>query len=240
MKILLATTNPGKRDEILAVFDRCAAESGGPGPQVELVTLSEVSGEFAEPVEDGPSFEHNALIKARGYAAQSGMTTLADDSGLEVDALGGEPGVRSARYSGVEGPREEVDRANNVHLLAKMSGVPVERRMARFVCAMALVEPMPRAEGRDVSPAGAAAGDDPDVLALVRGTIEGRILLPSEAEDPDQAERGRGSNGFGYDPLFFVPRLGRTTAELPPKEKNAISHRGSASRKLWEKLAAMG
>ncbi len=133
----------------------------------------------------------------------------------------GEPGVRSARYSGVTGPRSVVDPANNVLLLDRLRGVPEGKRTARFVCAMALVAPPDRA------------------VAQVRGTVEGRIILPAEAADPAAPQRGRGSNGFGYDPLFMIDGLGRTTAELPPDHKNAISHRGNASRLMWEKLAAM-
>lgn len=216
-RILLATSNPHKLDEIRAVI---------PYGLVELVSLADVQAEhLPEPVEDADTFEGNALIKARSYAKAVGMPCMADDSGLEVDALNGAPGVQSARYSGATGGREIVDPANNRKLLEQLQTVPAGQRTARFVCHMVLVDP-----------ASAKAQDPP--LASVRGTIEGRILLPEETADTDHPERGRGSNGFGYDPLFLVPHLGKTTAELSPTEKNAISHRGDASRKMLTVLQA--
>lgn len=218
MKILLATSNPHKSEEILAVFREMA--EGGEVPM--LMTLGELGREIDEPVEDEPTFEGNAVKKARHYAAASGMVCLADDSGLEVDALGGEPGVKSARYSGTVGPRDVVDPANNLLLLERMSDVPVGERGAKFVCAMALAWP-----------------DESKEPVVVRGTIEGRILTELEADDVNHPERGRGENGFGYDPLFLVPKLGRTTAELSPEDKNAISHRGDAARKMWERMRGL-
>ncbi len=162
------------------------------------------------------------------------MLCLADDSGLEVDALGGEPGVRSARYAGVAGPRSVVDPANNRLLLEKLRDVPAQQRMARFVCAMALRGP------RDLcvawKPAVAADPDPFPTLALVRGNVAGRILLPQEAADPAQPHLGRGEHGFGYDPLFLIADLGKTTAELDPEHKNAISHRGQATCLMWAEL----
>ena len=134
------------------------------------------------------------------------MMALADDSGLEVDALGGEPGVISARYAGVSGPRSAVDPANNAKLIQKLRGIPAEKRTARFVCAMALAEP-----GK--------------VVAATRGTVEGMMIT-----EP------RGTHGFGYDPLFYLPELGRTSAQLPPEKKNALSHRGNALRAMMEEL----
>ena len=209
MRILIATSNPHKLEEIRAVIVDAS---------VELVTLDALPGEIDEPVEDKDTFEGNAILKARYYAKASGMMCLADDSGLEVDALNGEPGVRSARYSGADGPRAERDAANSLALLKNLGDTPVENRTARFVCAMALVD------GRQES-------DEP--LAVVRGTLEGRILTNQEADDPTHPERGRGANGFGYDPIVFIPDHNKTVAQLTPDEKNAISHRGDAVRKLW-------
>lgn len=193
--MLFATGNANKIREVSAIFSRLAIAIHG---------LDRLPQQVEEPVEDGATFIANALLKARYYANHADEPTLAEDSGLEVDALGGEPGVYSARYAGATGPREQVDAANNQLLLKNLAGVPDERRTARFVCAMALCEP-----GR--------------TLAVVRGTIEGRIL-----HEP------RGDGGFGYDPLFFVPERGATTAELSPAQKNAISHRGQAVRAMAE------
>lgn len=232
MLILLATTNPGKLREIAAVMA---------DPGITLVDLGSLQREIAEPVEDGDTFEANAILKARHYAAASGMWCLADDSGLEVDALGGAPGVRSARFADIEGPRDVVDPANNALLLDKLGRTPASQRTARFVCAMALLPPLPlpgAGEGR-----GEGSSDSmPDTrhpipAALVRGTFEGRIILPTDASDPDQPHLGRGTYGFGYDPLFLPDATpGRTSAELTPAEKNAISHRGDAARQM---LAAL-
>jgi XTP/dITP diphosphohydrolase len=149
----------------------------------------------------GPSPSRTARRKA------TGRWTLADDSGLEVDALGGEPGVRSARYGGTGGTRAQRDAANNRKLLNALSAVPDEKRTARFVCAMCLAD----AEGR--------------VAAETRGTVEGVI-----GREP------RGHNGFGYDPLFGLPHLGCTSAELPTEQKNALSHRGDAARQMADRL----
>lgn len=220
MQIVLATTNPHKLDEIKSVFDEATGA-------IEWRMLDAVGRELGrtidEPVEDQPTFEGNASLKARHYATHSGQICLADDSGIEVDALGGAPGVISARYSGVKGPRDKVDPANNAKLLRELEGLPIEQRAARFVCAMCLAFP----------------ADGPDAL-MVRGTVEGRILLPIEADDERFPERGRGESGFGYDPLFVLPGgqdfAGMTTAQLTPDQKNAISHRGVAARLL---LAAM-
>ncbi|MCC7146750.1 MAG: non-canonical purine NTP pyrophosphatase [Phycisphaeraceae bacterium] len=213
MTILLATSNPHKLAEIAAVL----------GDGAGLLSLGDMGRAIAEPVEDQPTFAGNALLKARYYARAFGLLCLADDSGLEVDALGGEPGVLSARYSGRTGPRGVVDPANNRLLLEKLADVPIARRGARFVCAMTLCSP-----------------EQSEPLAEVRGVIEGRILTAPEAADPSQPERGRGDNGFGYDPIFFVPALGKTTAELAPADKNAISHRGQATRLMAAHLRRLG
>ena len=216
MELLLASTNPHKLDEIRAIID---------GGAVDWLTLADVAGgaEIEEPVEDADTFEGNATIKARYYARATGYRCLADDSGLAVDALDGAPGVISARYAGAAGPRAQVDLANNRLLLDRLEAVPEAERTARFVCAMVLCAP-----DRDAP------------VASVRGTVEGRILLPSEAADRDKPEQGRGSNGFGYDPLFVLPDRGVTTAELSPEAKNAISHRGNAARAMHEKLRELG
>ncbi len=155
-------------------------------------------------VEDGETFAANAILKARAVCAATGQPAVADDSGIVVDALDGRPGVRSARYAGVQGA--DRDRANRVKLLEEMRAVPDGERGARFVCALALVEP----------------GGEPRIF---RGTLEGAV-----------GREERGANGFGYDPVFVIPNDGRTAAELSLDEKNAISHRGHAVRALVEFL----
>lgn len=213
MDLLLATSNPHKLDEIRAVIATAS---------LRLLSLRDLAAPPPQPPEDHPTFEGNATHKARYYSQRTGLWCLADDSGLEVDALGGQPGVRSARYAGVAGPRSAVDLANNRLLLQNLCAVPAAQRSARFVCAMALFAP-----------------DGPRQHALVRGTIEGRILEPREAADPAKPERGRGHYGFGYDPLFFLPDLGKTAAELPPEHKNRISHRGQAARLMWRYIQSL-
>jgi len=162
--------------------------------------------------ETGQTFLQNACLKAVGYARQSGADwTLADDSGLEVDALGGAPGVYSARWAhrrGLIPPTANADADNNATLLRELADIPADRRQARFVCVLALADSLGQ------------------VIATVRRTIEGVML-----GEP------RGNNGFGYDPLFFVPKWGKTTAELAPAEKNRISHRGQALARLSEIIA---
>lgn len=191
--LLFATGNPHKLEEVAAVL----------GPLgVTIQGLETIGDAIPEPLEDGATFTTNAVLKARYYAQITGRPALADDSGLVVDALGGEPGVVSARYSGVTGPRSVVDPANNARLLERLREVPEDRRSARFVCVMALCD------GRRT-------------WAVTRGVVEGRIL-----------RQPRGNNGFGYDPLFLLPDRNLTTAELSPAEKNALSHRGQAARKL--------
>lgn len=164
-----------------------------------------------EPVEDGATFEENARLKAVYYARRTGRPCLADDSGLAVDFLGGAPGVRSARYGGAGSTRRERDHANNEKLLSELSSVPSRLRGARFICAMCL------------------ASVDAGVLAEARGTLEGVI-----------AERPAGENGFGYDPLLYLPDERRTSAQLTPVEKNARSHRGAAARAMVEALRDIG
>ena len=155
-----------------------------------------------EPEETGRTFRANACLKAAAYATMYGTWAVADDSGLAVDALDGRPGVYSARFAAINGAGAG-DAANNAHLLRLMADVPANDRTARFVCVLALSDP----QGR--------------IVLTADGVVEGRLL-----------HEARGDNGFGYDPLFFVPTLGRTTAELAPAEKHAISHRGQAMRRL--------
>ena len=192
MKVLIATNNPGKLREIREIL---AATT------IEPVSLRE-AGAAGDPVEDATTFEGNALIKARAFALQTGLATIADDSGLCVDALDGAPGVLSARFSGPDA----TDSKNNALLLKKLADVPEDARSAHFACAMVCAKP------------------DGTYIAA-HGTCEGRILFEN-----------LGENGFGYDPLFYVPALGQTFAEIPAEIKHAISHRGRALRKLVEML----
>ncbi|MDQ3871207.1 MAG: RdgB/HAM1 family non-canonical purine NTP pyrophosphatase [Chloroflexota bacterium] len=200
-RLLVATRSRHKLAELRALLKL---------PHTELLSLEEVGVE-QEASEDAQTFEENAVLKARFYAAQSGLPTLADDSGLEVDALGGRPGVRTRRYAGETATDEE----NNRKLLEELTGVPAERRTARYRCALAYLEP------------GTAS------RAAVRvGALEGRI-----------AEAPKGSGGFGYDPIFEPsgePPGGRTVGELSPDEKNAISHRALAARAMAQALRAIG
>jgi len=193
-KILVATTNPGKIAELRAML----------GADIRWVGLSEFK-DLGEIKEDGNTFAENARKKAVGYAKAAGLWTLADDSGLLVDALGGAPGVKSARFSGEKLKEEDrtlIDHRNIAKVLELLEGVPKEKRTARFVCCLCMASP----DG---------------VLIETRGTLEGFI-----------ADREIGENGFGYDPVFFVPDLYRTVAQLSSEEKNAISHRGNAIREL--------
>ena len=200
-EILLATSNPHKLEEVEAVL----------GPLgIHVVGLGALGDLPPEPVEDADTFEGNARIKAIEYAKATGRRCLADDSGLSVDALGGAPGVHSARYAGVGDDRASRDAANNAKLLAALADVGEAERTARFVCAMCLADP------------------DGTIVAETRGTFEGVITL-----DP------RGTNGFGYDPLLFLPQEGCTSAVLEPDAKNALSHRGAATRAMAEALGRM-
>jgi XTP/dITP diphosphohydrolase len=174
------------------------------GTQVQWKTLADFPG-LGEVEEDGATFEENARKKATEYAKATGLWTLADDSGLVVDALGGAPGVKSARFSGpfpAGTDRKTIDRQNIAKLLKLLQGIPNACRTARFVCCLCLADPQ-------------------KVMIEVRGTVEGVII-----------DKPLGDNGFGYDPVFFVPSLGKTVAQLPDEQKNAISHRGNAIRRL--------
>jgi XTP/dITP diphosphohydrolase len=191
--LVLATKNPGKVREFRALLWDL--------PRLRVQALDEL-GKLPDVVEDGKTFEENAVKKAREIAAATGMLVLADDSGLEVEALGGKPGVYSARYSGRHGN----DEANNDKLLADMSHVPDGERRARFRVVLVLADP------------NGPLGED---VHIEEGVCEGEIL------------RGRrGSDGFGYDPLFKPDGYELSMAELPPEEKNSISHRASAAAKM--------
>jgi XTP/dITP diphosphohydrolase len=214
-EILVATSNAGKIAEIRAML----------GADLRWLGLADI-GEIGEIAEDGATFAENARKKACGYAKETGLWTLADDSGLVVDAIGGAPGVKSARFSGEAVPalrpagilpavkkqgqdalatdtdRTLIDRRNMAKVLELLEGVPAEKRTARFVCCLCLASPQ-------------------KVLLETEGRLDGLI-----------AENEIGENGFGYDPIFFVPHLKKTVAQLTREEKNAISHRGTAIRKL--------
>lgn len=192
-RIVLASNNPGKLREIQAVVD----------PRLyQLIPQSEL--QISEVAETGTTFVENAIIKARHAARQSGLCALADDSGIEVDALQGAPGVRSARYAG----EQASDTLNNEKLLASLHGIPDHQRGARFHCVIVYLR---------------YAGDPMPILC--QGTWEGRIL-----------HEAAGYNGFGYDPLFYVPTHGCSSAQLDPAEKNRISHRAQALKELMRAL----
>ena len=195
-KLLLATNNRGKVHEYTSLLQ---------GIPYELVTPAQENVDI-EVEEVGESLEENAVLKATTFAAQSQLLSIADDSGLEVDALGGEPGVRSARYAG-EGASDG-DRIN--YLLAKLRDVPREKRAARFRCVIAIAVPDGNVE-------------------LCSGECRGIIAFSP-----------RGERGFGYDPVFILPELNLTMAELPPELKNQVSHRGQAARKAVGVLERMG
>ena len=193
MKVVLASGNPGKVREIQAIA----------GASVELVLQSAL--DITEAAEPHATFVENALAKARHASRAARLPALADDSGLCVEALGGQPGVNSAYYAGHSGNREQRDARNNARLLAELK----DDRRAYYCCVMVLI--------RDP--------DDPRPL-IAEGLWHGEI-----------AHSARGANGFGYDPLFLLPS-GKTAAELPSDEKNRISHRALALRKLLELLHA--
>ena len=192
----MATGNENKVREIREMLK---------GDDLEIVSLKE-AGVSADIVENGATFEENAVIKAEKVRDLTGLIVLADDSGLEIDYLGGEPGVHSARFMGEDTSYD----IKNAALISKLEGVPAEERSARFVCAMAIAYP-----------------DRP--TEVFRGVFEGMI-----------AEKPAGENGFGYDPVFYLPEYGCTSAELLPEEKNAISHRGRALRLAVEALKELG
>lgn len=191
-EFVFATGNAGKMREIREIL----ADTGA-----EVLSMRE-AGITADIEENGTGYEENALIKARAVAELTQACVLADDSGLEIDFLDGEPGIYSARYLG----EDTSYTVKNRTILEQLQGVPAKRRTARFVCAIAAVLP----DGTELT---------------TRAVIEGRI-----AEEP------KGENGFGYDPIFYVPEFDRTTAELTEEEKNQVSHRGKALRLMKEEL----
>ncbi|GHO91071.1 non-canonical purine NTP pyrophosphatase [Reticulibacter mediterranei] len=190
--LLLATTNPHKVDEYRAILSDLP---------FTLLSLNDIQLDM-DVEETGTTFRENAELKARAYAQASGLLSLADDSGLEIDALDGAPGVYSARFAGVDATYEE----RFDILLTRLRDVPMGRRTARFRCVISLAEPS-------------------GYLRSVDGTIEGVV-----------ADAPRGKNGFGYDPIFLVPALGKTTAEITAEQKNKISHRGRAAQLARELL----
>jgi XTP/dITP diphosphohydrolase len=201
--VLVATSNSGK----LRDFAGAAAEAG-----ITIETIPDFSS-LPAVIEDGTTFEENARKKAEQYSRfVPGELVLADDSGLEVGALGGRPGVHSARYAALDLPSNHTsgvhtnsdDRANNGRLLRELAGVPPAKRAARFVCVI-------------------AAARDGEIQETFRGTADGIIL-----------DAPRGTNGFGYDPLFYFPQIGKTFAELSAEEKSKHSHRGAAFRAFLE------
>jgi XTP/dITP diphosphohydrolase len=191
-KLLLATKNRAKAQEYLLLLQ---------GPPLELTNLAEQGIEVVVS-ETGKTLEQNATLKAQAYASLSNLLTLADDSGLEVDALGGEPGILSARYAGADASDE--DRIEQ--LLKRLDGVPWEKRKARFRCVIAIAAPGGKVE-------------------LCHGECQGVIALSP-----------KGKNGFGYDPIFYLPEQGKTMAELSIEEKNEVSHRGEAAMRARQVL----
>lgn len=191
-EIIFATENAGKIREVEAMFE---------GMGVSVKTMKE-AGIRAEIIEDGSTFMENAVKKAKTIASYTKAIVLADDSGLVIDHLNGEPGIYSARYLGEDTPYD----IKNAELLSRMEGVEEDKRSARFVCAMAAVMP------------------DGEVLQT-EGVMEG--IIGYEAA---------GENGFGYDPIFYLPEFGMSSAQISPEQKNAVSHRGKALRKMQKLL----
>jgi XTP/dITP diphosphohydrolase len=212
--VFLASRNAKKLEEMRRIL---AAYVGGEQhlPGIEVVGLDDVA-PYDEPVEDQPTFAGNAMLKARAGLAATGLPSVADDSGLCVDALNGMPGVLSARWSGPPlHDRRGADHRNNALLLDQLHDVPDERRGAHFTCAVAFCAP--------------PITDAPDgVELIVEGRMEGRVIRET-----------RGSGGFGYDVLFEAVEFpGRTTAELDPVDKDSVSHRGRALREIAPQIAA--
>jgi XTP/dITP diphosphohydrolase len=192
-RLVLATENKDKAKEIRAILSECLS--------AEVLTLADFPG-VTLPPEEGGSYRENAAVKARTVAKKTGEIAMGDDTGLEVDFLGGAPGLYSARYAGKGASYAD----NRKKLLADLSGVPVEKRTARFRCTVAIAWP----DG---------------AVKIAEGVCPGRI-----------AERETGGDGFGYDPIFFIPECGKTFAELSPEQKNRVSHRGRAVRAAVEIL----
>jgi XTP/dITP diphosphohydrolase len=200
-KILVATTNKGKLTELSAMLDG----------DIEWVSLKDFPN-VPEVVEDGTTFAENARKKAMGYAKATGLWTIADDSGLVIDALGGAPGVNSARFSGEKLPHEErtlIDHRNIAKVLELLKNVPHEKRTARFVCCLCLASPE-------------------KILAETEGKWEGMII-----------DKECGTGGFGYDPIMYIPSLKKTVGQLPAPQKNIHSHRSKALSLLRPILTAL-
>lgn len=192
-KIIVATGNEGKMDEIRQILGK---------ENIVFSSLKDENLQDIEIIEDGATFEENAIIKARKICEITGQMVLADDSGLEVDYLGKAPGIYSARYMGEDTPYS----VKNQHIIDLLEGVPDEQRTARFVCVIACAFP----DGHTIT---------------TEGIVEGQIGYEE-----------KGTNGFGYDPIFYVPEFGCTTSELLPEEKNRISHRGKALLAMYNEL----
>jgi len=191
-KILLGTNNFGKVREFLTLASALPY----------TITIPSDEGIYIHVEEYGKSYHENAYIKAQAFSEASGLTTIADDSGLEVDALGGAPGLKSARYAGLDA----TDKDRVLYLLDKLKGIGWEKRTARFICAIVLVKPNGEPKYFD-------------------GVCEGKITL-----EP------KGEAGFGYDPVFYIPAMGKTIAQLSPDQKNNISHRSIAAKQLLRHL----
>ena len=210
-RLVVATSNPGKLREFRSLLQAAVMDA----QPYELVSLAELG--LPSPAENGKTFLANALLKAQHAAGSSGHAALADDSGLEVDALDGAPGIYSARYAGVSDAG--ADAANNVKLLRELADIPFERRTARYRCALVLLD----APGAD-APGAAAPGTAP---LVAEGVWEGYIL-----------DAPRGAGGFGYDPYFWLPDRQLTVAQLSTEDKNRLSYRGKAMRALRTALLA--
>ncbi|MBQ9065046.1 MAG: XTP/dITP diphosphatase [Blautia sp.] len=195
--IIFATGNENKLREIREIMADI--------PDLQIISMKE-AGVHADIVEDGNTFEENARIKAETVSRITGTIVLADDSGLSIDYLNGEPGIYSSRYLG----EDTSYHIKNGELIKRLEGVPDEKRTARFVCAVAAAVP----------------GEE---TRVVRGVMEGQIGYEE-----------RGENGFGYDPIFFLPSYGKTSAEISPEEKNRISHRGKALRAVRKVMIEEG
>ncbi len=192
MKLILASKNAHKAKEMQAIL----------GEGIEIVTLDKIVAANIDVIEDGTTFEENAIKKATEIMQATGLPTIADDSGLCVDALDGRPGIYTARFAGEEATDDE----NISKLISELDGVEEKKRTARFVCVIALAVP-------------------DEAVKTYRGECEGRILT-----------KRQGENGFGYDPVFYVPQYEKSMAELPSEVKNSISHRFKALKKLKESL----
>ena len=189
-RIVVASTNPGKVAELSAML----------AGDIEWLALSDFD-DITEVIEDGKTFAENARKKALGYARQTNLWTIADDSGLLVDALNAAPGIRSARFSGEKtSDRKLLDHKNSAKVLELLKNTPEEKRTARFVCHLCLA-------------------DTDEILIETKGFLEGAIVF-----------KEAGENGFGYDPIVYVPKMGKTVAQLTTEEKNSISHRSNAIR----------